>query len=206
MSNNSILIDNQYFPVVNWFKYSFQKKYIILSSCEPYQKMTFRNRAVICGSNGLINLSVPIMQGRNLRVPFKEVRISYHENWQTNHWRGIVSCYNKSPFFDYYSGELEDFFQKQHTYLFDLNLEILNWLKKVIGFSSEIVTIDSYDATEYKEVAENISNKWLPKNYQAGNDFVRYIQVFEDRIGFQPNVSILDLMFNTGPAAGSYLQ
>src|SRR4051812_41011059 len=113
-----LLVENQYFPVVNWFKYSCKSRYIILSSCEEYQKMSFRNRTVICGSNGLINLSVPVENGRSQRVPFKDVKISYREKWQLNHWRSIASCYGKSPFFYYYEDELQKLFYKRHSFLF----------------------------------------------------------------------------------------
>lgn len=206
-NNDTLLIENQYFPVVNWFKYSFEKKYIILSACETYQKMSFRNRSVICGSNGLINLSVPIQDGRNQRAPFKDIKIAYRDNWQANHWRGIVSCYNKSPFFDYYRHGLENLFHQKHTYLFDLNLETLQWLKKVLHFQADIIVAKAEKMAAYQNIAEDATNRWLPKNFQEEvNAAIRYAQVFEDRIGFQPNVSILDLLFNMGPAADKLLQ
>jgi hypothetical protein len=201
-----IIIENQYFPVVNWIKYSFQKKYIVLSSCEAWQKMSFRNRTVICGGNGLINLSVPVRQGRNQRIPFNEVEIFYRENWQLNHWRSIVSCYGKAPFFDYYRFDLEKFFSKRHNYLFDLNLAILEWLKKMLNFPAEIIIAGNDKIVDYKQFMDDISSKWLPKNFQKDDEIVRYAQVFEDRIGFQPNVSVLDLLFNTGPGCCRLLQ
>ncbi|CAN5561559.1 WbqC family protein [soil metagenome] len=201
-----LIIENQYFPVVNWFKYSFKKKYIILPACETYQKMSFRNRTVICGSNGVINLSVPIENGRNQRAAFKDVKIAFRDNWQSNHWRSIVSCYSKSPFFDYYSNGLENIFRQKHTYLFDLNLDMLKWLKKILKFPAEIIVAEEDTLSVYGEKADDALNKWLPKNFQQQEDFIRYAQVFEDRIGFQPNVSILDLLFNMGPSAAKLLQ
>lgn len=208
MHNKEILIiDNQYFPVVNWLKYSFKSKYIVLFACETYQKMSFRNRTVICGSNGLINLSVPIENGRNQRAAFKDIKITYRDNWQSNHWRSIVSCYSKSPFFDYYSHGLENIFQQKHTYLFDLNLEALEWLKKVLKFPAELIIVKEEKMADYQNIAENATNRWLPKNFQEEPDAaLRYAQVFEDRIGFQPNVSVLDLLFNMGPSAAKLLQ
>src|SRR5215216_1327217 len=99
---NSIIIENQSFPIITWTKYLFCKKHIILFSWESYPKMTFRNRFVVAGSNGLIHLSIPLVNGRSQKIPFKDVRISYREKWQLNHWRTITSCYNKSPYFEYY--------------------------------------------------------------------------------------------------------
>src|SRR5574337_724916 len=94
--NSNIIIDNQSFPIVNWIKFLFSKQNIILLSCESYQKMSFRNRYVLAGSNGLINLSVPVLKGRNQKTPFRDVKISNNESWQLTHWRTITSCYNKS--------------------------------------------------------------------------------------------------------------
>lgn len=203
--NKAIIIENQYFPVINWFKYSFKNNYIVIFECESYQKMSFRNRTVILGSNGRINLTVPILKGRNIHLPFKEVKIALHEKWEVNHWRSIVSCYSKSPYFDYYRQSLEKLFTNQYEFIFDLNLEILYWLKEVLKFPAEIIVAGSEMETFYKSGVTNLTNRWLPKNFQLDEFPIKYPQVFEERINFQPNLGILDLLFNTGPEAGRFL-
>lgn len=202
-SNKMLLTEIQYFPLVNWFKYSFQNKHIKILSCERYRKMSFRNRTPICGSNGLINLSVPLQKGRNQKFIFRDVRIAYTDKWQLNHWRGILSCYSKSPFFEFYQDDLEKIFQRQDIFLFDLNIEILVWLKKVLKFPGEIEVINEEDFKIDPEY--DCRDKWLPRNFQEDTHVIKYPQVFEDRIGFQKNVSILDLLFNVGPAAKDLL-
>ena len=138
-NNDSILIEIQPFPLIIWTKYLFSKKHIILLSCESYHKMTFRNRFVLSGSNGLIHLSVPLIHGRDQKIPFKDVQICYGEKWQLIHWRTITSCYNKSPWFEYYRDELEKFFINKWEFLFDWNLVIMSWLKQVLQFPAELV-------------------------------------------------------------------
>jgi len=204
---NSVLIENQYFPTLNWFKSSLLKTNIILLSSESYQKMTFRNRCVVAGSSGLINLSVPVFGGRVQRTPFKDVRICNQEKWQLNHWRTITSCYNHSPYFQYYSNSLQPFFFKRVDFLFEHNLSLLYWVKQVLRLTSEFIITDELN----KDLAggiiiEDLRNKWLPKNFQTENPAFYYPQVFEDKIGFQPNLSILDLLFNTGPEALNILK
>jgi hypothetical protein len=188
----SLLIDLQYFPCVNYAKVLFSSTHVEISLDEPYKKMTFRNRCVIIGSNGLINLSVPVEKGRNQRIPYAEVKIAYQENWQLQHWRTIVSCYNRSPYFEYYADKLAPLFQTQFEYLFQLNMAAL---EKITGIlKAEMPEI-------VKGIPENtldFRDRWLPKNYD--NQFViKYDQLFQDRIGFKPNVSILDLLFIEGP-------
>src|SRR5262244_1291226 len=100
MTKNGVIITEiQPFPLVNWIKYLFFYKHIILLSCEGYRRTSFRNRFVVAGSNGVIQLSTPLINGRNQNVPFKEVRICYMEKWQLVHWRTLTSCYNMSPWF-----------------------------------------------------------------------------------------------------------
>ena len=198
---SSFIVENQSFPLINWIKYPFEKKHIILLASEGFRKMSFRNRFIVAGSNGLIPLSVPLVLGRNQKLSFKDVRISYQQNWQLIHWRTLTSCYNKSPFFEYYKDELETFFTEQWEFLFDWNLAILNWLKKVLNFPAEIIVSE-----QMPKDAEDLRDKWLPKNFQNDSFEIVYPQVFENRIGFQKNLSILDLLFNIDMHAANILK
>lgn len=201
VSNNRIIVENQLFPVINLIKKSFQIKNMLLLSCEPYKKMSFRNRFVVSGNQGLIHLSIPLENGRSQRVPFKDVKICQREKWQVNHWRTLTSCFNKSPFFEYYQDALQKLFNNTPSFLFDFNLRILHWLKEVLHFPADIaVTCD------FPEDVEDLRNRWLPKNFQDDDETILYPQVFEDRIGFQKNLSILDMLFNVGPQATELLK
>jgi len=191
--NDILLIELQYFPCINWIKIWRNYSNLRILSNEPYKKMTFRNRCVIAGSNGLINLSVPVEEGRNVRLPFHQVRISYRQNWQVQQWRTIVSCYNRSPWFEYYQDNLERIFKIEFEYLFQLNIEVLKWLSGILKL--QLPSIE----TSRVETTIDLRDKWTPKNFQADNE-IYYQQLFEDRIGFQPNLSILDLLFMAGPA------
>src|SRR5437868_1373344 len=97
---DNFLTENQLFPVVYSFKYWFKKKYAFLFPYGGFERSGFCNRYVIAGSNGLIQLSVPLTGGRNQKKNFKDVQISYNDNWPLKHWRTLESCYNKSPFFE----------------------------------------------------------------------------------------------------------
>lgn len=170
--------------------------------------MSFRNRCIVAGSHGLINLSVPVENGRNQKAPFKDVRISYKDGWQKQQWVTLLSCYNKSAFFEFYRDGLEKLFTGKIEFLFDLDLEILQWLKGVLQFTAGIVVLDDPAFLEHRAEITDYRNRWLPKNYDqpALNTFAqRYYQVFEERIGFKQNLSILDLLFNEGPNARNLL-
>lgn len=201
---NTILIDFQYFGSVNWYKLLFQFSNIQFEQYETYQKMSFRNRCMIVGSNGLINLSVPLEKGRSQKLLMKDVKISYSEKWQEQHWRSIYSCYRNSPFFEFYEESLQQLFEVQPTYLIDLNWQNFEWVKKRLKLVAQIERTELY----LPEVANNCfdaRNLFKPKSYEQVEEIVTYQQVFEDRIGFKPNLCVLDLMFCNGPSSKSLL-
>ena len=202
--NKSLLIDIQYFGTINCINALFQSSNIIIEQYESFQKMSFRNRCVVAGSNGVINLSIPLEKGRGQKELIKDVRISHSANWRQQHLRTIESCYNRSPFFEFYRDGVWGLLEKPEVFLLDQNLKILEWLKKVFKYKGTISVTEEY-LKNYPEEIIDQRNVFLPKNQFTEPFAIRYTQVFEDRIGFVPNLSILDLLFCTGPEAISLL-
>lgn len=200
-----LLTEYQYFGSINYINALFHFSHIKFEVCESFQKMSFRNRMVIAGSNGLVNLSVPLEKGRDQKQLIKDVRISYSLSWQQQHWRTIESCYNRSPFYEFYRDSLENLYSKKPIFLLDLNREIRDWLWKVLKIPAEFSETTNYQ-TEFPDEIIDKRSHWLPKNFQLGPYSLTYQQVFQDRIGFQPNLCILDLLFCKGPAAHSLLK
>ncbi len=93
------IIENQYFPVINWFKMSDINTNYKIEAYEKFKKMSFRNRCIISGSNGLINLTVPLVNGREQKALFREIKVDDSETWRAQHWKAIVSSYSRSPFY-----------------------------------------------------------------------------------------------------------
>ncbi len=167
--------------------------------------MSFRNRSVVAGSNGPVNLSVPLENGRGQRELVKDVRVSNQVDWRKQHWRTIESCYSRSPFFEYYRDEVFEILQKRQVFLLDMNLAILNWLQKVLGNTSTVSLTESY-REEYMAPVADLRNAFTPKTVSRQAPYIKYTQVFEDRIGFLPNLGILDLLFCAGPNAKTLLK
>lgn len=205
--NKSIqVIDSQYFGSVNYYKNLFIHTNTIIEVFDNYQKMSFRNRCTLAGSNGLIDLSIPIVGGRNKRQLMREVKIDYSQLWQQQHIKTIKSCYGKSPFFEYFISDIEKMLKCQYDSLVDLNMELLNWIRRIVKLNNVISFSTEYKASEELENITDNRNLFVPKNFQGQKNIIKYTQVFESKIGFQPNLSILDLLFCEGPAAKNLLK
>lgn len=202
--SENYIIESQYFGQVNWYKLLFSFSNIEIAQYEAYPKTSFRNRTIIAGSNGLIILSVPLQNGRTQKNQTRDVKISYDQDWQEQHWRSIVSCYGKSPFFEYYQDSLKTLFQKKHEFLLDLNFATQAWVLKQFK-SKQIPAFALAQEIDFRQSQWDCRDQFKPSNFQQVQTQVRYPQVFEDRIGFQPNLSILDLLSCMGPASKTLL-
>lgn len=195
-----LLVDNQCFPGIDYIRKTTEFKYLIFDKYVGFRKMSFQNRYVISGANNLINLTIPIKGGREQKTLIKEVRIDNSENWQIKHWRSLISAYNKAPFFEFYAADIERLLFSSEEFLFSFNMNVLEWIFQILKIDAAVSVSESFIA--HYEDAEDYRNYFSPKTFQKSTEkFVRYSQVFENRFGFQPNLSILDLLFCEGPNA-----
>src|ERR1700678_2130969 len=115
----NLIVDIQYFPSIIFYKTSYTYSHVLIEQCESYQKMSFRNRCRIAGAEGMVYLSVPLAGGRDQKTMMKEVRISACRSWEAQHRNTIVSCYSRSPWFDYYRDGLQKLFDAPVEFLLD---------------------------------------------------------------------------------------
>ena len=189
------------FPPVFWWIKACQSKNITIDLAENYQKMSYRNRYYLAAPEGKILMSLPLESGRNQRVPIAEVKLSSDTNWQSNHWKTIVSLYNRSPFFEYFEHYFKPIFEQSFESLHDFNFAGIIQINKLLKLGLNIETSHSFIKNYPEEILDlrNIKPQSDPDNN------LTYYQVFEDRTGFQPNCSILDLLFCEGMAARVFL-
>lgn len=177
---------------------------LVINGDEPFVKQTFRNRAVIATENGTQNLTIPVIHDGG-RTAMRDVRISEHGNWRHQHWNAMVSAYRKSPFFDYYADDLAHFYEERDGFLMDFNLRLHGVISELLGLEREIKIIDNgHKASGFIDL-RNIAE---PKAVADVNDYTArpYYQVFAQRNGFIPDLSIVDLLFNMGPEGLLILQ
>ena len=205
----SILLEVQYLGPIQYYTKFLKYPTVVLEQHENYRKGSFRNRCCIATANGVVALSIPLLKGKHQQAGIRTVQIDNRQPWQLMHWRSIQTAYGSSPFFEYYKDDLLLIYQKKYDLLFDFCLDlqelVLNSLQltPVVELSSEFVKDTAGTPIDFR-------NQILPKHYQDSLDDAfepsPYPQVFEDRHGFLSNLSILDLLFCTGPEAIYYLQ
>ncbi|WP_295117283.1 WbqC family protein [uncultured Chitinophaga sp.] len=195
----SLLIDSQYFPNIEYYKTLINANVLRIERYEHYQKVSFRNRCYIAGPNGRILLSVPLVKGKNQRTVMKDVRISDTENWQALHWKTLVSAYRRSPWFEYYEDDLQGLYEKKFEYLLDWNMACFDWLNSKIGFKKTAILTDRYEDTSDLDGTIDARDRFAPPGDQDERlGITGYTQVFQERVGFIRNLSILDLLFCEG--------
>jgi hypothetical protein len=201
---SQLLLPACYLPPISYF-HTIQEHNLplIIEKYEHFQKQSYRTRARIASANGVQDLIVPIQHGNKERVPMKDIRISYEFDWQRLHWLSIQTAYRSSAYFEYYEDDFIRFYEEKFTYLVDFNVAQLELilksikLKRTVGFTEEYVA-------EPSEMID-LRNLIHPKKESIWPDPKEYYQVFSDKNGFYPDLSIIDLLFNQGPQSKSYL-
>ena len=204
------LLATTYFGPVQWYQKLNRADCAYIEQYDSYRKQTFRNRCVIATTNGLQSLTIPVERPDTglHSTQMKDLRMSDHGNWRHLHWHALMSAYSESPFFEYYTDDIRPFFEKKWDYLYDFNMEACETVCSLLDIHPNIQRTSQYikkedlpeDCFDFREAID-------PKHPDVDANFVprRYYQVFERKIGFQPNLSILDLLFNMGPEGIFYL-
>ena len=196
-----ILCNLYYFPSVAYCAYWAQSDRMIVEAQENYQKKSYRNKCDLLSDQGKIRLSVPLQKGKHRAKPYREVKISYDENWIKQHLHSIKASYSQAPYYEHYIEKIERILQKKYSYLFDLNREILKLLSQLLNMDSEIQYTKSFSTT-YPDIADLRDNFTNALN----NNIASYMQLHSDRFDFVNNLSIIDLLMCHGPAAEIYLK
>lgn len=198
---NSLLLPT-YFPSISHFAVMAQSENITFEMEDNFQKQTNRNRTYIYSPNGIQLLNIPVKHSKAAHQKTKDVLIENEFDWQKQHFKSLEAAYRSSPFFEFFEDDIIPVFEKKHTFLMDLNMEVLEITSKCLRMKLE------FDQTsEYFHEAENIIDfRYLANGKKDTNSFEKYPQVFDDKHGFINNLSVLDLLFNEGKFAVDYLK
>lgn len=197
----NILLHPTYFPSISQYTALLQAETITFEKEDNFQKQTNRNRMYIYSPNGIQMLNIPVKHSREPHQKYKDVKIENAFDWQKNHFKSLEAAYRTSPFFEFFEDDMRTIFEKKHEFMMDLNFKIFEIINDCLGITLPYTTTEEY----FHEVEKYTDFRLLANGKK--DTFVNepYTQVFNEKHGFIPNLSILDLLFNEGRHAKDYL-
>jgi len=180
-----------------------------MEQCEHYRKGSFRNRTYIAGANGTLRLTIPLRKGKNEQQSIEGVQIAYQLPWQQQHWQSIQSAYGNAPFFPFYADEFAPLFAEKVDLLVTWNRKLLVTILDCLGLDSTLKETNTWQ-DQLPPTMDDWRNAIHPKGHRRLPDPSwqpqPYPQVFREKHGFLPNLSILDLLFCAGPESVGILE
>ena len=226
---NVVILQPSYIPWRGYFDQIFRADVFVFYDDVQYDKHGWRNRNRIRNRQGAQWLTIPVHSKGVVveNTPINEVEIAWQEPWSVRHWRAIREAYGKTPYFKEYAPWLEEVYQRRPTLLADFTIPLTIEIARMLGNqktrflrSSElpvtgqkterlIQLLTQLGATHYisgpsarsyieddQFQAAGITLEYMEYNYPP------YPQICPP---FDPQVSILDLLFMTGPDASSFI-
>lgn len=222
-----MLLTVAYFPPVEYFALLAKYSVVYVEACENYQKQSYRNRCRILTANGVESLNVPVVhENGTFSLPVKKIRVDYSTPWVLRTERAIESAYSSSPFFIYYRDSLFEILDSHPATLWELDRRIMDFFCSKIGINPEIhETVEFVGAAAAEEAFRGSRRSCEETGPRLCEDFREvihpkrpntvlhdlglerpYWQVFREKFGFVPGLSIMDLLFNEGPESVCWLK
>jgi hypothetical protein len=213
------ILQPSYLPWLGFFEQMSRSDKFVLLDDVQYTRRDWRNRNKVRVKEGWAWLTVPVQQKNLFSQSLLETRIDNSVSWRRKHLQSLRQHYCKAPYFENYFPRCEQLYEKDWTFLFDLCLETINFLKEEIGIdtpllrSSEMKTsgtkadkllsicgelgathyLSGESASDYIS-EEEFSSRGVELEYQQYEHPV-YLQRYS---GFVPHLSAIDLLFNCG--------
>jgi hypothetical protein len=189
----TVLLSTAYLPNVHYLSQVINCDTIVIEKHENFVKQTYRNRCDIATASGKLSLSIPLIKQTDKEL-ISDKKISYAEDWQKQHWRTIVSAYKNSPYFEFFEDEFKPFYENQFEFLLDYNTQLLQTILHILRVKKQIEFTQTFELNP----PQVIDLRNLSDIEKIDVEVKSYYQVFADKIGFTPNVSCLDALFNIG--------
>ena len=219
------IVQSSYLPWKGYFDLIRDADIFIFYDDIQYTKNDWRNRNRIKGPNGAFWLTIPVPKN-SVNLKINEVVIENSE-WQKKHLKSIRECYSGAKFFDEYFPFFEDFYARnQWRFLSEMNQVLIKQISAWLGLTTPFAASSDFDLAGQKTDrliqllqqvgAEQYVSGPSAKAYLEEEKFLRagirllyknydYPMYPQLRGKFVHEVSIIDLLFNTGDQAPGFI-
>jgi hypothetical protein len=227
---NKIVVMHQpnYLPWIGLFSRVMHSDCFVMVDTMPFTKRSLTHRNKIKTNSGWHYLTVPISTSFEL-AKICDVTLPEDNTWQQAHWKLISDSYAKTDFFEPHRDFFQALYQKNYKFLWQINEEIILYLFKCFKINVDIVKaskmniVDSLQKTDLMiALLKNVdANVYL--SGPSGSDYLEVEKFSQNKIdlkyfkfqhpnyrqrfvGFEPNMSAIDLLFNMGPQASEIIR
>jgi hypothetical protein len=192
-----------YFSPISQYSEIIHTDEVVFEMDDNFQKQSYRNRCYIFNTNGSQLLNIPVKHPASAtRKKTKDTLVENATHWQNQHFKSLKTAYRNSPFFEFYLDDIAFIFEKKYTFLQDVNIDTFLFVSEALQIDANFKKTPSYvTELEHNDFRNLADVKKQPKNLVNP-----YIQMFDEKHGFIPNLTVLDLLFMEGPSAISYLE
>ena len=227
---NVVILQPSYIPWRGYFDQINRADLFVFYDDVQYDKRGWRNRNQIKTPHGRQWLTIPVHSrgAQTQNIPIHQIRIVWENPWTEIHLKAIQQSYSKAPHFERYQPLLDTFYRRRDEFLADFTIEFTIALARELGNthtrflrSSEIAGINGQKTDRLIQILEAVG----ATHYISGPSAQEYIEHEKfERAGitleyiqykypeypqlyppFDPQVSILDLLFMTGSEAPHYI-
>ena len=197
MDTVNAVFSTRYAGSVDYYAAMLRYRRVAIDLTELYDKHRhYLNRMDIVATNGPQQLTAAL-QKPNRSMTAADILLSDHGNWRHNHWGALFSAYGRTPFFDYFADDLKKIYTDPSiTTIAALNCALHAAVIDFLDLDVQTVIIDRKDNSVAADAVD-----LHDANFNAGTTVGPYYQIWSQKFGFQPNQSILDLLFNLGREA-----
>lgn len=186
----------QYYGSVRYYAMlAAYRKAVIDSNLRYDKRFKSVHRCTIVDTRAELTLTVPVSHrpAADGHRCWRQMNVSAHGQWWSDHRVSLESAYGRTPFFEFYIDRFMPWLRYSDTSIVDFDLGLDEVVRRMLGLETEIsYSTDDVDMDKADDHRSNI--------FPAVRD-VEYYQVRADRLGFHQGLSILDLIFNMGPEA-----
>jgi hypothetical protein len=190
-------------PSIPFMAAALNADHLVFDGGEHYVKQTIRNRYHILTGNGILALTIPAVGQKGQKIATADIRIERSKPWLRDHLRAIEAAYRSAPFYEHYFGKVESILSNDAA-------DFRSFFESAFPQWMALLKMDKPFAVRHQYTGSH-HNSFSKGSIKAPSDFPEdtpyhpYVQVFADRFSFQPHLSVLDLLFNEGPEAASFL-